>query len=339
MDLNIIWFILLGVLIIGYAVLDGFDLGIGTLFYTLGKTEDEKKTLINSIGPVWDGNEVWLLTAGGALFAAFPFVYATVFSGFYLAMLLVLFGLIFRAIAVEYYFKTEDDPKLQKLMGRLFFIGSLLPGLLFGVAMGNIVVGIPMDHMQNYVGSFFDLLNPYALLLGVVGLIGFLLQGTTYTILKTEGAIQQRAIRLTKLFSIFIIVAWVLGTLTAQIYAPHMYTNYFNYPILFIIPLTTVACLLAIPMLLIIANYGKLFIASSLVIVTMIGTLAAGMFPNLVFSTNAAANLTIYNASSTDLTLRVMFIIALIGMPLVIAYTIYVYYVFRGKASPERHGY
>ncbi len=339
MDLNVIWFILLGVLIIGYAVLDGFDLGVGTLFYTLGKTKEEKKTLINSIGPVWDGNEVWLLTAGGALFAAFPFVYATVFSGFYFAMLLVLFGLIFRAIAVEYYFKTEDDPHMQKLMGRLFFIGSLLPGLLFGVAMGNVVVGIPMDEMQNYSGTFFALLNPYALLLGIVGLIGFLLQGTAYTILKTDGDLQKRAIRLTKVFSYAIIVAWLAGTLTAQIYAPHMFTNYFNYPVLFIIPLTTVAALIAIPMFLKMKHYGRLFVASSLVIITKIGTLAAGMFPNLVFSANSAPNLTIYNASSTDLTLKVMFIIALIGMPLVIIYTIYVYYVFRGKATPERSGY
>lgn len=339
MDLNVIWFILLGVLIIGYAILDGFDLGIGVLFFSLAKTKEEKKTLINSIGPVWDGNEVWLLTAGGALFAAFPFVYATVFSGFYFAMLLVLFGLIFRAIAVEYYFKTEDDPKMQKLMGRLFFIGSLLPGLLFGVAMGNVVVGIPMDEMQNYAGSFFDLLNPYSLLLGIVGLIGFLLQGTTYTILKTEGEIQKRAIRFTKLFILMIIVAWIVGTLAAQIYAPHMYTNYINNPILFIIPLTTVASLIAIPMFLAIGHYGKLFIASSLVIATKIVTLAAGMFPNLVFSANSITSLTIYNASSTNLTLKVMFIVALIGMPLVLTYTIYVYYVFRGKATHERHGY
>lgn len=339
MDLNVIWFILVGVLIIGYAVLDGFDLGIGALFYSLGKTDEEKKTLINSIGPVWDGNEVWLLTGGGALFAAFPFVYATVFSGFYLAMMLVLFGLIFRAVAIEYYFKTDDDKKMQKLMGRLFFIGSLVPALLFGVAMGNVVVGIPMDSMQNYAGNFFGLLNPYSLLLGVAGLSAFLLQGSAYTIMKTEGAIQERAIRFTKLFSFLTIILWLIGTLTAQIFAPHMYTNYFNYPILFIIPVLTVACLLAIPFLLKSKHYGKLFIATSLVIVTKIGTLAAGMFPNLVFSSNSAVNLTIYNASSTDLTLKVMLIIALIGMPIVIAYTSYVYYVFRGKASPERHGY
>lgn len=339
MDLNIIWFLLIGVLIIGYAILDGFDLGIGTMFYMLAKTNNEKKTLINSIGPVWDGNEVWLLTGAGALFAAFPFVYATVFSGFYLAMMLVLFGLIFRAVAVEYYFKTEDDPSMQRLMGKLFFVGSFLPALLFGVAIGNVVVGIPLDEMQNYAGSFFGLLNLYSLLLGVVGLIGFLLQGSAYTILKTEGSLQKRAIRSTKLFSILIILAWVIGTLATQIFAPHMYTNYFNNPILFIIPLTTFACMLAIPFLLKIGHYRKLFIASSLVIATKILTLAGGLFPNLVISSNSAESLTIYNAASTELTLKVMLIVALIGMPLVLAYTIYVYYVFRGKASHERHGY
>ncbi|WNF37530.1 cytochrome d ubiquinol oxidase subunit II [Bacillaceae bacterium IKA-2] len=339
MDLNIIWFIVLGVLVIGYAVLDGFDLGVGSLFYILGKTDKEKKTLINAIGPVWDGNEVWLLTAGGALFAAFPFVYATVFSGFYLAMLLVLFGLIFRAVGIEYYFKTLDDPGMNKLMGKLFFIGSFLPALLFGVAMGNLAVGIPMDSLGNYTGSFFGLLNPYALLFGIIGLISFLLQGVTYTIIKTEGIVQKRAIRLTNIFCVSMLITWLIGTFTTQLFASHMYTNFFNNPIWFIVPFLTLASLLAIPILLKMKYYGKLFIASSLVIVSQVGTFAVAMFPNFVISTNSAANLTIYNAASTDLTLKTMLIIALIGMPIVLTYTIYVYYVFRGKASSERHGY
>ena len=338
MDLNIIWFLLVGILIIGYAVLDGFDLGIGSLFYTLGKTEDEKKTLINSIGPVWDGNEVWLLTGAGALFAAFPFVYATVFSGFYLAMMLVLFGLIFRAVGIEYYFKCEDDKKMQNLMGKLFFVGSLVPALLFGVAVGNVVVGIPLDDMQNYTGSFFGLLNVYALVLGVVGLVAFLLQGTAYTILKTEGELQNRAVHLTKLFSIAMILVYGLGTAVTYVYAPHMFTNFMNSPILFVLPILTVICMVAVPVLLKLEHYKLLFVSTSLVIATKILTLAAGLFPNLVVSTNTDS-LTIYNASSTDYTLSVMLIIALIGMPIVIAYTSYVYYIFRGKASSERAGY
>ncbi|OEH84532.1 cytochrome d ubiquinol oxidase subunit II [Desulfuribacillus stibiiarsenatis] len=338
MDLNAIWFLLVGVLIIGYAILDGFDLGIGSLFYLLGKTEDEKKTLINSIGPVWDGNEVWLLTGGGALFAAFPFVYATVFSGFYLAMMLVLFGLIFRAIGIEYYFKSDDDKQIQGLLGKMFFIGSFLPALLFGVAVGNVVVGIPLDEAQNYAGNFFGLLNPYALCLGIVGLLGFLLQGSTYTAIKTEGALQKRAVGFANTFCWSLLVAWILGGVATYLFAPHMFTNYSAMPVLYALPILTLVCMASIPFFLKAAAYGKAFIASSLVIATKVLTIAGGLFPNLVISTNTE-HLTIYNASSTELTLTVMLIIAVIGVPIVLVYTGYVYYVFRGKATPERQGY
>ena len=339
MDLNTIWFLLVGVLIIGYAILDGFDLGIGSLFYILGKTENEKKTLINSIGPVWDGNEVWLLTGGGALFAAFPFVYATVFSGFYLAMMLVLFGLIIRAIGVEYYFKIDDDKSIQSLMGKIFFVGSIVPALLFGVAVGNVVVGISLDSLQNYSGSFFGLLNPYALIIGITGLVGFLLQGSAYTVLKTEEDLQERAAHLTGIFNWSLLVVWLLGTVATYFFAPHMFTNYNSIPFLYVIPLLTLVSMVSIPMLLKAKAYGKVFIASSLAIATEILTIAAGLFPNLVIAKDPAQSLTIYNASSSNLTLTVMLIIALIGVPIVLVYTVYVYYVFRGKAKPERQGY
>lgn len=339
MDLQLIWFILLAVLIIGYAVLDGFDLGIGALFYQLGKTENEKRTLINSIGPVWDGNEVWLLTGAGALFAAFPFVYATVFSGFYLAMMLVLFGLIFRAIAVEYYFKCSDDPPMQRLMGKLFMIGSFIPALLFGVAMGNLVIGIPMDANMNYTATFFHLLHPYALLLGVIGLVGFLLQGTTYTILKTEKALQKRALKFSKLFVMALGVLWILGTIGTMIFAPHMFTNFTNQPLLFVFPLMTVVAIVLIPFFFYQKKYMAAFLASSVIITSKLLTLAGGLFPNLVTGADPATSLTIYNASSSDYTLTVMLIIALIGMPLVIGYTAFVYWHFRGKSSHERAGY
>jgi len=339
MDLNTIWFFLIGILIIGYAILDGFDLGIGSLFYILGKTDDQKKTLINSIGPVWDGNEVWLLTGGGALFAAFPYVYATVFSGFYLAMMLVLFGLIFRAVGIEYYFKMYDDKGMQNLMGKMFFVGSFIPALLFGVAIGNVIIGIPLDDMQNYSGSFFGLLNPYSLLFGVVGLVGFLLQGAVYATVKTDGELQQRATNLAMKFSWALLVVWILGTILTYILASYMFDNYNNIPVLYVIPLLTLISLLAISLFLKKKAYGKAFIASSLVIATEILTFAVGLFPNLVISKNPLQNLTIYNAASTDLTLTVMLIIALIGVPIVLVYTGYVYYVFRGKASSERAGY
>lgn len=339
MDLNIVWFLLVGILVVVYAILDGFDLGIGSLFYILGKTDDEKKILINSIGPVWDGNEVWLLTGGGALFAAFPFVYATAFSGFYLAMMLVLFGLILRAVGIEYYFKIDDDKSMQKKMGVMFFIGSFVPALLFGVAFGNVVVGIPLDSLQNYSGTFFGLLNPYSLLLGVVGLVGFLLQGSTYTILKTEGDLQQRAIGLTRTFGWTLLVVWLLGTVATLFFAPYMFNNYNSLPVLYIIPLLTLISIIAVPVFLKKEAYGKVFVASSLAIATKILTLAGGLFPNLIIATNPEQNLTIYNAASSNLTLTVMLIIALIGVPIVLIYTGYVYTVFRGKAKPERSGY
>ena len=338
MDLNTIWFLLVGVLIIGYALLDGFDLGVGSLFYVLGKTDQERKTLINAIGPVWDGNEVWLLTGGGALFAAFPLVYASVFSGFYLAMMLVLFALIFRAVAVEYYFKM-DTPGLQKLMGGLFFIGSFLPALLFGVAVGNVVYGIPLDAAQNYSGTFFGLLKPFALCFGIVGLFAFLLQGASYAALKTEGEQQKRAQELSKNFALILLVLWLIGGIYSKMAAPHLWENYQKLPLLYVLPLLTLVSLILIPGWVRKNAYQKVFTASSIAFATLILTVAAGLYPNWVIATEPAKNLTIYNASSSPLTLKVMLIVALIGVPIVLLYTIYTYRVFRGKATSERHGY
>ena len=338
MDLNTIWFLLVGVLIIGYALLDGFDLGVGSLFYVLGKTDQERKTLINAIGPVWDGNEVWLLTGGGALFAAFPLVYASVFSGFYLAMMLVLFALIFRAVAVEYYFKM-DTPGLQKLMGGLFFIGSFLPALLFGVAVGNVVYGIPLDAAQNYSGTFFGLLKPFALCFGIVGLFAFLLQGASYAALKTEGEQQKRAQELSKNFALILLVLWLIGGIYSKMAAPHLWENYQKLPLLYVLPLLTLVSLILIPGWVRKNAYQKVFTASSIAFATLILTVAAGLYPNWVIATEPAKSLTIYNASSSPLTLKVMLIVALIGVPIVLLYTIYTYRVFRGKATSERHGY
>ncbi|NYE57827.1 cytochrome d ubiquinol oxidase subunit II [Carboxydothermus ferrireducens] len=338
MDLNTVWFLLVGVLIIGYALLDGFDLGVGSLFYVLGKTDKERKILINAIGPVWDGNEVWLLTGGGALFAAFPLVYASVFSGFYLAMMLVLFALIFRAVAVEYYFKV-DTPGLQKLMGGLFFLGSFLPALLFGVAVGNVVYGIPLDAEQNYAGTFFGLLKPFALCFGIVGLFAFLLQGAAYAALKTEGDQQKRARELSKNFAVILLVLWLIGGIYSKMAAPHLWENYQKLPLLYVLPLITLVSLILIPGWVRKNAYQKVFTASSIAFATMILTVAAGLYPNWVIATDPAKNLTIYNASSSPLTLKVMLFVALIGVPIVLLYTIYTYRVFRGKASPERNGY
>ena len=195
MDLNIIWFLLIAVLLIGYAILDGFDLGVGVL-HLFTKDENERRININSIAPVWDGNEVWLLTAGGALFAAFPIVYATVFSGFYLAFMLLLFALIFRAVSMEFRGKV-DSPKWRSVWDWAFGLGSLLPALLYGVAIGNILRGIPINSEGYFTGNFFSLLNPYSILVGLLSLVLFTMHGSIYLSMKSAGAHRERVKSLT----------------------------------------------------------------------------------------------------------------------------------------------
>lgn len=332
MDLNTAWFLLVGVLIIGYAVLDGFDLGVGSLYFALGKTDLEKRTLISSIGPFWDGNEVWLLTGGGALFAAFPLVYASVFSGFYLAMMLVLLGLILRAVSIEYRNKV-DDPVWRGRLDFTFFLGSFLPALLFGVAVGNVAKGLPLDSGYNYTGGFFALLNPYALTTGVLGLTAFLLQGLSFTLLKNEGSIQERAKNLFPKIWIAYVVIYVLATIYTYAIAPALFNNYFSAPVLLLVPLLAIAGIIIAPLAVKSARYGLAFLGTSLTMAGMILTLFLGMFPNWVPAVDPSLSLTIYNASSSPLTLKTMLIIALTGVPIILFYTIYVYRVFRGKTK------
>lgn len=338
MDLNIIWFLLVGVLIGGYAVLDGFDLGVGSLYPLLGKTEEQRRVLLSSIGPFWDGNEVWLLTGAGAVFAAFPLVYASVFSGFYLALMLVLFALILRAVAVEFRNRAETARWRQRL-DLLFFIGSILPALLFGVAMGNIAQGLPLNSSHYYTGGFFHLLNPYALLLGLVGLMAFLLQGSSYTILKTERELQENALRVFPRVWLVSLVLYLLASLYTFAAVPALYANYLKVPWLAVVPVLSLVCLAMIPWLKQTARYGMTFIMTSIYMGSLIATLGLGMFPNLVPALDPGLSLTIYNAASSSLTLKAMLIIALTGVPIVLFYTIYVYRVFRGKIEIDAEGY
>jgi cytochrome d ubiquinol oxidase subunit II len=338
MDLNIIWFLLIGVLITGYAVLDGFDLGVGALFPILGKTEDDKRILLQAIGPFWDGNEVWLLTGAGALFAAFPLVYASVFSGFYLAMMLVLFALIIRAVAVEFRSHAENRP-WQSRLDLLFFLGSFIPALLFGVAMGNIARGLPLDSRYVYTGGFFDLLNPYALLLGLLGLSAFLLQGSSYVLLKTEGDLQKRGRKILPFIWASSVILYILATVYSLISVPALFANYRLHVWMYAAPLLTVLGLGLAPLLLRAGRYGLLFGASSMNMAGLIATLGLGLFPNLLPALETSHSLTIYNAASSALTLKAMLIIALIGVPIVLLYTIYVYRVFKGKVDIDAEGY
>ena len=338
MDLNLIWFLLVGVLIIGYAILDGFDLGVGVI-HLFTRDENEKRIEMNAIGPVWDGNEVWLLTGGGALFAAFPVVYATVFSGFYIAFMLLLTALIFRAVSFEFRGKVNSNG-WKKLWDLAFGLGSLLPSILFGVAIGNILRGIPIDVNGNFIGSFIDLLNPYSILIGLLSLSMFIMHGAIYMTTKSDGGLRDRMVKLiSKMWTVFILL-YVIATFVSIFEAPYLFDGILNNPLFWILFILLLASVLYLPVAVKGAKYFFSFILFSIAIASIIGLSAVSLFPKLVPSNiNLNYSLTIYNSSSTERTLFTMLIIALIGMPIVIAYTIFIYRVFKGKVEITKESY
>ncbi|MFQ3667891.1 MAG: cytochrome d ubiquinol oxidase subunit II [Fimbriimonadaceae bacterium] len=333
-DLQIAWWVLVGVLLIGYAILDGFDLGVGIL-YLFSKTDQQRRILLNAIGPVWDGNEVWLIVGGGALFAAFPDVYATVFSGFYTPFMLLLTALIFRAVAIEFRSKRES-PKWRARWDASFSVASLLIALLTGVALGNIALGIPLDAQHEYVGGFFNLLNPYALIMGITTVALFSLHGAIYTVLKTEGELQEMAKKWMFGCVIFFAFFYIVLTMSTFLFVPHMVENFRTNPALLVVPFTHLLVLFNIPREIYRRREMSAFFMSSLNIALLLVLFGIGTFPNIVLSMPDPENsLTIQNASSSPASLTIMFTIALLGMPFVVAYTTAVYWVFRGKVDPR----
>jgi cytochrome bd ubiquinol oxidase subunit II len=327
MDLNIIWFILIGVLLVGYTILDGFDLGAGILqLFTKG--EEDKKALLKSIAPFWDGNEVWLLTGGGALFAAFPHAYATVFSGFYLAIMLLLVALIFRAVSIE--FRNQvDSPRWKGFWDMAFSVSSLVTALLLGVALGNIFIGIPLDSQMNFTGSFFTLLRPVPLLVGLTGVAMIITQGAAYLLVKTEGGLQENARGwIKKSWLAFVILAVLTTLLTGIIDSSKISTILCNVGGWIAVALFLTGVVM-VPLFLAREEHFKVFLSSSVIIFSMFLMVAAAIFPDLVPALEPVNSLNIYNAASSQLTLKVMLVMALIGMPIVLAYTTFVYRVFR----------
>lgn len=325
--LQVLWFVLILILFIGYSLLDGFDLGIGALLPLLGKTKDEKDTLINSIGPVWDGNEVWLITGGGALFAAFPQAYATAFSGFYLAMMLVLLSLIFRAVSME--FRAHDE-KRAGLWEAALTCGSALAALLFGVALGNVVYGVPLDAKMEYAGNFFTLLRPVPLLFGVSGLAAVLLQGAAYARMKTEGELHARASKAAGALAIvnMFTAAALFTTLAACFHGIIKSPAYICGAVLTLLGLKGIFASVKK------GNENASFWESSASFAGLWLAVAAAHFPNLIKASNdPALSITIHNGSTGELTLKIMAYIALIGMPVVVGYTIFVYKIFKGKTK------
>jgi cytochrome d ubiquinol oxidase subunit II len=330
--LETIWFALWGILWAVYFMLDGFDLGIGILNPFLAKTEADRGMTYQAMGPFWDGNEVWLITAGGVTFAAFPTTYAVMFSALYTPLLLILFGLIFRAVSIEYRTKV-DNPGWIWLWDVGSFLGSLLPALLFGVAFANIFMGVPIDKEGVLQGNLLDLLNPYGLLGGVLFVLLFAEHGALWLAAKTEGLLEERAGRFAgALWWPLVVIA--VAFLGATAVYTKLYENYLAMPPLFILPALAVVALLLVKPFIISASWWKAWTASAVVIAcaTLFGV--AGMYPNLLPSSlDPSFNLTIWNSASSPLTLKIMLGVALTFVPVVIAYQIWGYYLFRGKVG------
>lgn len=337
-DLNTIWFILIGVLFTGYAILDGFDLGVGAL-HLFVKEDTERRIMLNSIGPVWDGNEVWLVTGGGALFAAFPHVYATVFSGFYTAFMLLLFGLIFRAVAIE--FRSKEKMKWWRIMwDTAFSVSSILIAFLMGVALGNIITGIPLDAEKEFAGSFLSLINPYTIMVGITTVALFMMHGSIYAVMKTEGSLQSKIRGWVNNTIIFFVICYVTTTMYTLIYYPHMVQHFKEQPLFFVVAILNMLAIANIPREIFHKRDFLAFLSSCASIVALLILFAIGLFPNIVLSNpNPEFSLNIYNAASSQKTLNIMLIVAAIGVPFVLAYTISIYWVFRGKVKLDNMSY
>ncbi|MCA7011573.1 cytochrome d ubiquinol oxidase subunit II [Dickeya dadantii] len=363
--LRFVWWLLIGVLLIGFAVTDGFDMGVGILVRLMGRNDVERRVMINSIAPHWDGNQVWLITAGGALFAAWPMVYAAAFSGFYIAMILVLASLYFRPVGFDYRSKIED-PRWRNMWDWGIFIGSFVPPVVIGVAFGNLLQGVPF-HVDEYLrlyytGNFFQLLNPFGLLAGVVSLSMIVAQGSTYLVMRTSGDLHFRAKKVAQFSSLALTVTfalagvWVVYGIDGYAVTSIMNTaaesnplhkevarqagawliNFNNHPVLWAVPLLGVVLPLVTAVMARAEKGAMAFLFSSLSIACVILTAGIAMFPFIMPSVTVPnVSLTVWDATSSLLTLRVMTVVAIIFVPIVLSYTIWCYYKMFGRITKE----
>lgn len=359
--LRLIWWVLVGVLLIGFAVTDGFDLGVGALLTLVGKTDSERRVMINTIGPHWDGNQVWFITAGGAIFAAWPLIYATAFSGFYLALALTLIALWMRPLGFDYRGKLKNKT-WRKAWDWALFAGGIVPSLIFGVAFGNLLLGVPFELddtlKATYTGSFFGLLTPFALLSGLVSVAMLLNHGATWLQLKTDGALYERSKSVSVVLSLVTMALFAIAGVylvmgvdgyvvtsaidtqatsnplnkTVEVVSGAWLSNYSNHPWMVIAPLLGLGAALACALTSYFGRSGWAFVASAISITGIILTAGFSMFPFLMpSSTMPDASLTIWDATSSFLTLKVMFIVACIFVPIVLSYTLYGFWVMRGR--------
>ena len=333
------WFLVVGGLFSGYAILDGFDFGAGA-WHLFFRKEENRRIALNAIGPVWDGNEVWLVIGGGALFAGFPVMYATFFSALYIPFILFLLNIILRAIAIEF---RGKEPMLwwKKTWDIVYSVSSILLAFLLGVVLGNVLQGIKIGERFLYTGDgFFDFLNPYALMTGFTTLSLFMLHGANYLLLKTEGKLYEKLERLLKKAIIFFGVSFGITTLYTLLYIPHLSDNFRSNPSLFVVPVLVFLTVANIPRLASKRNYRGAFFFSAVSIALMMVLVAVELYPNLLLSTiDPKYSMNIYNAASSDHSLLIMLRIASIGTPLVLGYTLFVYKTFAGKVEIDENSY
>jgi cytochrome d ubiquinol oxidase subunit II len=339
MDIHTTWFLLLGALLAGYAVLDGFDLGVGIL-HLLAPTDHDRRLFLNSIGPIWDGNEVWLVVFGGALFAAFPEAYATIFSGFYLALIALVFSLIFRAVSIEFRSKMHSTA-WRRAWDYGFFASSLLASLLFGVAVGNAMLGIPLDARGVFTGRFTDLLHPYALMSGVVVAAMFAMHGAIYLYLKLPDGSTRELVRswMWHTWGLFLVL-YILGTIYTVARMPRALANFERIPWAPLVVVASVLAIANIPRAVYTGKPVQAFASSVIAIASLVALFGLALYPNLVTdSSHGAYSLTVFNAASSPGTLKTMLLFALVGMPFVLVYSAVVFRAFKGRVRLGDHSY
>ena len=330
------WFLVIGGLFSGYAILDGFDFGAGA-WHLFFKKELNRRIALNAVGPVWDGNEVWLVIGGGALFAGFPVMYATLFSSLYIPFMLFLIFIIFRAISIE--FRGKEEMRWWRKLWDVCY--SILLAFLLGVVLGNVLQGFAIGENYQYTGSgFFEFLNPYAIMTGVTTLALFMAHGAIYLLLKTEGAMFDQLTNLLQKGMIFFMVSFAITTLYTLLYIPHLSDDFKSAPILFAVPVLTFLSIANVPRLASKKNYKLAFFFSSLTISLLLVLVAVELYPNLLFSTvDPKYSLDVYEAASSERSLGIMLLFVAIGGPLVLGYTFFVYRTFRGKVKLDDHSY
>ena len=338
MDYPTLWFLVLGGLFSGYAILDGFDLGAGA-WHLFFKKEKSRRIALNAVGPVWDGNEVWLVIGGGAMFAGFPVLYASMFSAMYIPFMLFLLFLIFRAVSIE--FRSKEEMKWwRQLWDVSYSISSAMLAILLGVVMGNVLLGVAIGPNFDFSGHWLEFINPYSVMVGITTLALFMMHGAIYLVMKTEGKLYEKLKKLLRNAIIFFVVAYVIVTVYTLIYIPHLSDRLSSNPELFIVPLLAFLSIANIPRLATKGKYLAAFIFSSISVSLLLILVAIELYPVLVISTvDPVHNITIYNAASSEKSLGIMLTITAIGGPLVLLYTWFVYRTFWGKVKLDETSY